>query len=452
MHPSTAPSTGSAVDIARRMTSCSKCIQPLEHVGAAEETTLTCSQCGATTRLAPRENFLRSHDVDLGAQPPRFRAQDGVLQGPPPGIAFLWDASHDLSPHSLSEAKIAWQGARTRSASNDVGAGEELVWLTRGLVLDLERKGNPLAARSLLEAALEVLPLPRQRAMLLGVMARLAVRLGDLTSARAWIAFFEPPADLTSDSELRLSLAALATAEGRFPEVLRLLGRTSKDVAIADALDPQALLFRANALERSGEIVIAMKQLHDVIAPAPQMRDLLITIAHLFKSLDLCPTSLSETAKFIEKQKSTNAGSGQRTVGLVLLVLTFFLFFGAGAIFIGVYRSRGMSFDMMPGFILAFVGLITGSLGLRFWRQGKREAVIFDKGVSASARVLRSEGTGIRVNRMPEMKIFLEVMLNPPVQSSLKLVVSPASQHILIPGTVLHVRIIPSEPDMAVLE
>jgi hypothetical protein len=93
-----------------------------------------------------------------------------------------------------------------------------------------------------------------------------------------------------------------------------------------------------------------------------------------------------------------------------------------------------------------------GLWGLRTLRTGQRERRVFASGVRAPARVLGASPTGVRINDIPEMRIDLEVQLQPPVRTAIRMLVNPGQHHVLAPGTMLHVRVDPQNPDLAVLD
>jgi len=213
----------------------------------------TCPACGAAAPTRPRHLVLPPpQGRGPGAQDPALRAQDGRPLVPPPGIAFLFEAG-GIPAHRMNEALLAWQGARRRAAQGEAAAGEEVVMLGRELANAAERASDRLRARALLESSLEVGQFPRHRAIVLGALARAAVRAGDTDAAfRFWQHFDANAADLESDSEWRVTTAVVATARGDYMTVLTALGSSFEQCAIQDALDAQAVLFRANALEKSG--------------------------------------------------------------------------------------------------------------------------------------------------------------------------------------------------------
>lgn len=447
MPPGTNPS---AFSFALRASCCYACGQAL--VGT-DGTRIACTRCGQPLDLRPREGFLRQGGAPPpGPQPPQFRAQDGRPLMPPPNIAFLWENGADIAAHREPEALMAWQGARQRAAAMDVGAGEELCFLTRALVVKAEAQGDLLRVRALIESALECIQLPRQRAILLGMITRAAVRAGDIDSAMGWLSGFEPPAELESESELRVSTAVVATARGDFQTVLQALGQASEQVAIQDALDPQADVFRANALERSGRVDEARAQLQALFAKGPGMRNALERIQQQYRSIPLCQGSMAVVQAAHEQRARSTAGSGKIAMGRLLLGVSLLPFVITLVIGVQAFVATGSTEAFFPVPFTLIAVFAFGSWGLRTLRMGQRERQVFEKGVRAAARVVGASPTGVSVNNVPEIAIQLEVQLTPPVRTQIRMLMHPGQQHVLVPGTMLYVRVDPQQPDVAVLD
>jgi hypothetical protein len=422
---------------------CVSCGAVIEGYDGAE---VPCAVCRHVTTLRPRAEFARGRGVTVGPQTAALKAQDVRPPQRPERIAFLFEGNV-IPSHREEEALVAWLGARDRASGKDVAAGEELGWLTAALAHALEQRGDILGARGLFEGALAASPVPRQRAALLGRLSRLAMRQGDLDAADAWAACFEGVGDLESDSELRVSLAAIATAREDWTEVTRLLGTAPGEIAIVNHLDVLAFLLRLNALERSGRLDLATRELRAAVSSGPQARDALQLIAGGYHRTPLCPESLQAALAAREHRARASAGGGSIALGALLIAVSIIP--TVALTYIALTTPGAPSF--MPGVGLVFV-FIFGSWGLKVLRKGLRERDIAARGVTATARVLGAERTGMRVNSVPEMRIHLEVLLDPPVRSKLQMLVDLGSQHLLTPGTELRVRIDPARPDYAILD
>lgn len=438
---------------------CWQCGAPV--VGAAAGGVVACPGCQSQNTLRARQDYLPPPMSRApGPQDPALRAQDGRALLPPPSIAFLWEGNA-LPPHRMNEAWMAWQHARRRAAQGDPSAGEEITMLARELANAAEQSGDRLRARALLESSLEVAPFPRHRAVLLGSLARAAVRAGDGESAfRFWQHFDGASPDLESDSEWRVTTAVVATVRGDYATVLQAIGATFEQLAIQDALDPQAAIFRANALERSGQLALASAQLEQMFAMGgPAVRALFERMTQLYAPLGLCPSSLSATVAKREAAGASSAGLGKIGLGAVLIIAPLLpALIGGGTALSALTSGGGLpeGDELMPVLMPLGMSVIFffsfGLWGIRSIRAGLRERRAFTRGVRTTARVLSARPTGTSVNDIPEMAIELEVALSPPVRSVLRRLVHPGELHAIAPGAVLHVRIDPTDPSTATLD
>ena len=428
---------------ARRLSCCERCGGVVEGPDGGDA---VCAACGEVTGLRPRAEFVRARGLVASSQHPGLRAQDGRSPQVPPRIAFLFEGSV-VPAHREAEARVVWLEARQRAAERDVPAGEELNFLAAGLAVPCEQRGDVIGARALLEASLAALPVPRQRAVALGRLVRLAVRQRDLAAAEAWGACFEAGTDLESDSELRVSHAAIATLREDWAEVSRLLGVRSGEVAIENGLDPFALLLRVHALEMSGQRDLAIAELEPVVSQVPGAHQALKALADFNAALGLCPRTLPTALGGRQKAVRSSSGGGGGVLGWLMLVIALAPFVITG----GIWVAGGGMPVLLPLFMVIPAVAVTPT-ALRLIRSGRRERAIAQRGVPAVAVVLGSERTSLRVNSVPEMRIHVEVLLDPPVRSTVQAFVDVGSQHMLTPGTQLRVRIDPASPDYAILD
>ena len=433
-----------------RASCCFHCGQPVSGQDGAQ---VHCTRCGQPVPLKPRATFVRNAGTPPpGQQPPHFRAQDGKPLLPPPNIAFLWDHGGEIPPHREPEALMAWQGARRRAAAMDIGAGEEVCMLTRAIAAKAEAARDYPRMRATIEAGLECVPLPRQRAILLGMMARAAVRAQDPQSAAAWLACIEPPQDLESDSEHRMTTGVVATARGDFNAVLNALGWAFDQIAIQDALDPQAVIFRVNALERMGRTQEAMQQLQQLVSQGPGLRNAVERLQQQYQGMSICAMTLPAVTAAHEQQARSTAGTGKIMMGYLLI--------GVSLLPVVITIIAGVAAFFSDGTLTGFIGVpfsfifvfAFGIWGLKTLRTGQRERHVFANGVRAAARVIGASPTGVSVNDVPEMSIDLHVETNPPLRTAIRMMVQPGQMHILVPGTMLYVRVDPRQPDLAVLD
>jgi hypothetical protein len=446
-HPGT---TGSPFSFQLRASCCLQCGQA---VSGPDGGRAQCTRCGQPVELKPRSTFARPTNIPPpAAQHPSLRAQDGKPLLPPPNIAFLWENGSQIPPHREAEALAAWQGARRRALAMDIGAGEEICMLTRALAQKVERAGDWTTARAMIEAGLECVPLPRHRAILLGLMARAAVRAGDTQSAAAWLACFEQPQDLESESEHRMTAAVVATARGDFNTVLNAVGTAFDEIAIQDALDLQAALFRINALENVGRASEAAHQLQALFAKGPSARNAVESIQGLYGRLSLCRMTMPAVMQAHEQQARSSAGVGKIGLGCLLLSVSFLPFVILSSVAVVEYFTEG-TYEAFIGVPFSFIFVLAfGLWGVKMLRMGQRERRVFASGVRAPARVIGASPTGTRINGVPEMRIDLEVQLQPPVRTHIRTLVHAGQHQALVPGALLYVRVDPQNPDLAVLD
>jgi hypothetical protein len=133
-----------------------------------------------------------------------------------------------------------------------------------------KRQQDDLQLRGILESAVELAHGHRDEQVFRCVLARAALRAGDVAAAEDWLAECERrSADLHADSAYRYTAALLATHAKRHDDVLELLGMRVGDVPLAHNLDVSCSVFRANAHERLGRPEAATLELADCMSRAP---------------------------------------------------------------------------------------------------------------------------------------------------------------------------------------
>jgi hypothetical protein len=88
-------------------------------------------------------------------------------------------------------------------------------------------------------------------------------------------------------------------------------------------------------------------------------------------------------------------------------------------------------------------------MGLGMLRAGLRERRTFQRGVRALARVVEARPTGTEINDQPELELTLDVRLDPPVRSMLRVVVPVTQIAAVGVGREIYVRIDPADPSTA---
>ena len=120
--------------------------------------------------------------------------------------------------------------------------------------------------RAILESALDLTTNPRFRQLLRCMLARNAAWSGDIDAAQRWLALCNSrPLELYMDSAYRLSLAAIHTAKGDYQQVFELLGAQPRMLPIAASYEDLSDLYRANALEKTGQLEAAVQQIEEAI-------------------------------------------------------------------------------------------------------------------------------------------------------------------------------------------
>ncbi len=159
----------------------------------------------------------------------QLKAQEGRQLLPPPGLeAFV--VAGELPPQILTRAQLVWQQfVKEVRAGSPMGVHDKLFFLSVALAQTLLRHGGPDGEgrrRAVIETAIEALASPQHRYQLRSMLARDAVRHGDLVSADAWLAGCDPRSyDIHVDSDYRVAAACVATARGNFASILHQLGR-----------------------------------------------------------------------------------------------------------------------------------------------------------------------------------------------------------------------------------
>jgi hypothetical protein len=222
----------------------------------------------------------------------RLRAQDGKPLVPPVALQPLISGG-SLDPAKIDQALAQWQQARAElDAGGGFAAAERLYFLMMLLYTPLAQRNEEKRVRALLETTLELLVDPRHQAVVRGMLARNAARVGDFDAAEQWLLPCEARSDdIHIDTAYRYSRAYLAARRQQYDEVLQQLGSRVDDVPIADTLDLTAGALRADALEKMGRFSEAKEQLAAVMQTVPDGvagMERVIAVNHV---LGLCPQS-----------------------------------------------------------------------------------------------------------------------------------------------------------------
>ena len=145
--------------------------------------------------------------------------------------------------------------------------------------------------------------------------------------------------------------------------------------------------------------------------------------------------------------RRTSGGGGGILLGVIMLSVASLPALITGAIWLA---DGGL--PLMTPLLMLIVPVGVGPSALRLIRRGRRERRLARHGVLAQAVVLGAERTGLRVNQVPEVRITVTLLLEPPVRSHVEAFIDIGSQHLLTPGTRLTARVDPLQPDYALLE
>jgi hypothetical protein len=410
-----------------------------------------CSRCRAPNFLVDRSRIL----VPVGVMPiandpgrlQHLRVQDGRPRIPPPTLQAVLGGT-SIQPGREQEVLFIWQSLRSRSENGDVAASEDLSMLTLMLANQPGVKAQPGMVQALSESALDAVVLPRHKQEHMGRLARLALASGDVSRGDLFLAaMHSQPAELDADSEYRISQAVRATVANDFGQVLTLLGPQKDAIPIADSLDGLASVFRANAIERMGNVAGAAQILKEL--PDPKVLDL---VRGSYPQLELCKQSGSSYTAGANKEAAARAAMSAGGVGLLMGVI--FILTGVGLSIGGVAALASGSFsDAMPllpiGGVLFGVGLF---VGLRARSKGKRAAYLRIHGVALEARVVSCARTGTEINNVPVMILTLQVMGQAgPYAATIKKLM-PDFQAAQLMGHTLRVRAAPDNPQELILE
>lgn len=420
-----------------------------------------CHRCGSpmAAPIRPETAVPRSPPMQDQVRMTHLRQQDGRPVMRPPGLEALVSPAGEIDAWKLGEARQIWGATRAhlRSQPSDLAAAERLVFLTMALSNTMAGSGDDLGLRALYEGALEVLALPRHRQLMRGYLARNATRLGDVESAQAWLAGCDPGSDdLQTDSVYRITHAYISTAMNDPQSVLRVLGGSEADVPIHDAMDPIAVVLRANAWERMGNVEAARGLLARFMTSQGGLGAAVESVAKVMPAhWQVCAQALQGARMEHRRHVARRAGSGA-WAGWVLLASGLAL---AVVVVSGAISDPPDARELSTGpviVVLLFAVLLPaglGLLGLRMIQGAKRQKIIAESGLQGQARVLALDRTGTEINDVPVMRIDVEVRVagRPPFRASTKKLMQPHEASMLI-GREVPILWHPKYPGEVVLE
>lgn len=448
-----------------RYSLCTRCgvVLPVPVEGGA----LICGSCQQPQAFNPREvrpvHQLAPHPVTPEAQRIQaLRVQDGRPFLPPPGLQSLV-VNGDIADWKVQEGFAAWQSSRQElAATGSFDAAERLLFLT----MFLPQSGpemTPIQKRAFHEAAVDVMTIARHRQLILGQMARLSARDGDVRSAEAWLSLCDPqPDEIDMDSTYRASRALIDTIQQRWQNVIHVLGSGPDDIPIADFMDTYCGVLRANAWEKMGRIDVAVQLLDKELSRGAS------TVEGMLKKFPICEQSYAQalaqheqaSAEKVAAVSGGNIGGVLMMVGVMQLLISAGLLISGALNFLGLVEVFGSSGDFeslagpgLAGVITGVVGLGLGVAGFRARQRAARARHIRLHGIAALAQVTNCSQTGTRINGVPQWDIHLMVNLpgQAPYQASTRLVMTDAAIANM-QGRTVKVRVDPKNPAEVVLQ
>ncbi len=399
-------------DQALRVLACESCGAPVQ--GTIAGGRVRCDYCNAINMLPARndERDRATHHqskLSEGERYQRLRAQDNKPLLPPASLQSLMSQGQ-LAQGAVAEATKQWQQACSEVAKGaSFGASERLFFLSIMLYGHLSEQGEELKVRALIETSLQHLEDQTFRAVLHGMLCRNAARLGDYEAAAYWLSLCDPSSDnLQVDTSYRFSAAYLATAKREFDAVIRLLGSRIDDVPIADTNDFVCGVLRANALEHTGQLDLAVEQLMQWSAKSgPAVEKIVAANASLKLCVKSLPRAVSRAADFEAAVIQTKSGI---KVGRLMLPIML------SGLVIPIVASVGFTaFDpmmmtwLLPVLIVGVTGFILVSVFRSIGAAGRTRAHLEQIGVAATGTILAIEGTGTRINNQPQMKLRMRI-------------------------------------------
>jgi hypothetical protein len=254
----------------------------------------------------------------------------------------------------------------------------------------------------------------------------------------------------------------LDTTRGDFQAVVRVLGARNEDVPIMDAWDPAAAVFRANAVEKLGNVPAAIDVLNGAMRGGAPTRATMQKVIEHTPALKLCaqsfPQAQGQYAAAAGKAAAARAGGGIHKVFVPLGVIG--LVGALACIAIGVV---GYFVDMVPGASLSLV--ITGVslvpfgaifFGIGFWlkKAAAKAERIRVHGIAGTGRVLGAGPTGLAINNVPQMRFDLSIQLpgRAPYNASTKMLGGMQLMMVMRPGAEVPVRVDPQDLNEVIIE
>jgi len=447
-----------------RVLLCPQCGGPIDV--KPEGGVVTCSFCNVKMLLAsrlekPAAPAAQTKETGESQRLEMMRAQDGKPFLPPPEIRYLIRGG-ELSSDQFNQAMQEWQKTRALLvAEASPAAAERMYFLTLMLYQHYVKIKDDMRRRAVLETASELLTDPRHVQDVRCMLARAAATAGDMEAAEKWLSLCDPRAtDIHMDSAFRFTSATLATINGRWDEVLKLLGENQNDFPIADECDAVCGVLRANAHERLGRVDQAKTLLRQLTQNPAIPAATLNEIVERYRALQIvvCEKSYPEIKAQLAAKPRKRFGAIGRVLSILALVI------GAGSLSLHWLRLpfvpdtegfRGGALTV--GLILLIWGAtgLTMKYALRLLLGGSADREqLLKNGVPAKAEIVGIQPTGWTINDVPQYKLSLQITYagKAPYQISQKVMMPPNQLQYFQPGVTLGAKVDPKNPKKVALE
>lgn len=423
-----------------RLYLCPGCSAPER--GPVSGGAVTCSRCATAHALPDRSALPMNRGVIAPANRARIehlREQAGQKHEVPPTLQAVLGGMHVL-PGREQEALAVWQSLRARSEQGDVAASEDLTSLTIMLQELPAMQSDPDICEALSESAHDAAVLPRHKQEHLGSLVRRAVGQGDRERAQRYLAMMNlGPPDLESDSELRVSAAALATFDGDAARVLSLLGEAKDELPIALSLGALASVLRANAHDMAGHLDKAVQSLREL--PHPWLLGL---VSARFPALRLCVRSAQPYRDLTTREGAKRAAS--RVRGSAGAFLAFM------ALVVGVPWIAGGEGSSVVVVVAGVLLAIAVAMIVRARLKGRHAAWLRTHGLALTARVTGGQVTNSVLGDVPLLQLKLKVNAPTGAYDATCDKLVPAPHVVQMIGQVVGVRVNPNKPEEVIFE
>jgi len=402
-----------------RVLMCQNCGAPLQSGFTGGE--VACGYCGTINIFTPRKEDPEEPDavireMDENDRLSLLRRQDGSQPNVPPVVDQLLSKGK-LAPWKEQEAFSMWRTTCSELArESDFTKAELLYFLTVLISNYFSERNESLKQRAMYENALEVLTLPRHRQILRGLLSRNAALEGDIKAAEKWLEPCNPRSeDLEADSSYRVSKAEIYTVQGNWYGVLELLGKSYEDIPITAALDGKAIIQRANALERLGQFSEAVEELSLFLRVNGSFGSYALNmISDVYRNagIEVCPQSLlrASGARSVRIGRSQAAVENPGCMGQIFAFSGVLLLISAIAV-PALFSSRTGQTVTGAGISLGVMGFIFLSTGIHHVKKARRIIRVHAGGVEGSAIIESISPTGVRVNKVPQYQLDIQVNL-----------------------------------------